>query len=274
MKKYVALAALFASVSAAPASAQMVLDSQSYRMMAAQSDAFEIATSQLALERSRNPTVRRYAQQMIQDHSMTSQALNGGRAVYGANGQFIGGSLSGTLAGAGIGALVGGPVGAAVGAGIGATAGTTAGAAASGSPSTAGGSATGALAGAGVGALVGGPVGAAVGAGIGATTGSAAGAAADVQSTGSVTPIRLGVPLPPDKMAMLNQLASTSGPQFDRLYGQAQRMGHQEALALHTSYAQAGSDPSLRQFAASVVPHIEHHLEDARRLPGATARRR
>ncbi len=274
MKRYVALAALFASVSAAPASAQMVMDSQSYRMMAAQSDAFEITTSQLALERSRNPVVRRYAQQMIQDHSMTSQALNGGRPVYSASGQFIGGSLSGTLAGAGIGALVGGPVGAAVGAGIGATAGTTAGAAASGSPSTAGGSATGALAGAGVGALVGGPVGAAVGAGIGATTGSAAGAAADVQATGSVTPIRLAVPMPPEKMAMLNQLASTSGPQFDRLYGQAQRMGHQEALALHTSYAQAGSDPSLRQFAASVVPHIEHHLADARRLPGATSRRR
>lgn len=274
MKKYVALAALFASVSAAPVSAQTVMDSQTYRMMAAQSDAFEIATSQLALERSRNPTVRRYAQQMIQDHSMTSQALNGGRPVYSASGQFIGGSLSGTLAGAGIGALVGGPVGAAVGAGIGATAGTAAGAAASGSPSTAGGSATGALAGAGVGALVGGPVGAAVGAGVGATTGSAAGAAADVQATGSVTPIRLGVPLPPDKMAMLNQLASTSGSQFDRLYGQAQRMGHQEALALHSSYAQAGNDPSLRQFAASVVPHIEHHLEDARRLPGATARRR
>ncbi|NBJ25226.1 DUF4142 domain-containing protein, partial [Microvirga arsenatis] len=123
-------------------------------------------------------------------------------------------------------------------------------------------------------ALVGGPVGAAVGAGVGATTGAAAGGAADVQATGSVTPIRLGVPMPPEKVAMLNQLASTSGPQFDRLYGQAQRMGHQEALALHAGYAQAGNDPALRQFAASVVPHIEHHLADARRLPGAAARRR
>jgi predicted outer membrane protein len=274
MKKYVALAALLASVSAAPASAQTVMDSQTYRMMAAQSDAFEIASSQLALERSRNPVVRRYAQQMIQDHSMTSQALNGGRPVYSASGEFIGGSLSGTLAGAGIGALIGGPVGAAVGAGVGATAGATAGAAASGSPSTAGGTATGALAGAGVGALVGGPVGAAVGAGVGATTGAAAGRTADVQATGSVTPIRLGVPLPPDKTAMLNQLASTSGPQFDRLYGQAQRMGHQEALALHSSYAQAGNDPSLRQFAASVVPHIEHHAMDAQRLPGGRVTRR
>ncbi|WP_114945776.1 DUF4142 domain-containing protein [Microvirga calopogonii] len=273
MKKYLPLAALLASVSAVPASAQ-IMDSQTYRTMASQADAFEIATSQLALERSRNPVVRRYAENMIRDHGMTSQALNGGRPVYSASGEFLGGTVGGTLAGAGIGALVGGPVGAAVGAGVGATAGATAGAATAGAPGTAGGTATGALAGAGVGALVGGPVGAAVGAGVGATTGAAAGTAADVQATGSVTPVRLGVPLPPDKMAMLNQLASTSGPQFDRLYGQAQRMAHQEALALHSGYAQAGNDPSLRQFAASVVPHLEHHAADAQRLPGGTTRRR
>ena len=170
MKKYVALAALLASVSA-PAFAQpMMMDSQTYRTMAAQSDAFEIASSRLALERSRNPIVRRYAQNMIQDHGMTSAALNGGRPVYSASGEWLGGTVGGTLAGAGIGALVGGPVGAAVGAGVGATAGTAATAPSAG-PSTGAGTVGGTLAGAGVGALVGGPVGAAVGAGVGATTG-------------------------------------------------------------------------------------------------------
>jgi len=271
MKKYIALAALLASVSA-PAFAQ-TMDGQTYRMMAAQSDAFEIASSRLALERSRNQRVLNYAQNMIRDHGMTSQALNGGRAVYSASGEWLGGTVGGTLAGAGIGALVGGPVGAAVGAGVGATAGTAA-SAPSGGPGTGAGTAGGALAGAGVGALVGGPVGAAVGAGVGATTGAVAGRASDVQATGSVAPIRLGVSLDAEKTAMLNQLASTSGPQFDRLYGQAQRMAHQEALALHATYAQSGTDPSLRQFAASVVPHIEHHLAEASRLPGATAGRR
>ena len=265
MKKYLALAAMLTTLSA-PAFAQ-VMDSQTYRMMAAQSDAFEIATSRLALERSRNPRVLSYAQQMIQDHGMTSAALNGGKQVYSASGEVVGGTASGALAGAGIGALVGGPVGAAVGAGVGATAG----AASSAPSSAAGGTVGGTLAGAGVGALVGGPVGAAVGAGIGATTGTVAGAAGDVQATGS---IQTAVPLPADKAAMLNQLASTSGPQFDRPYGQAQRMAHQEALALHSTYAQAGTDPALRQFAALVVPHLEHHAAEARRLPGATARRR
>jgi predicted outer membrane protein len=271
MKKYLAAAALLASVST-PAFAQM-MDSQTFRTMASQSDAFEIASSRLALERSRNPRVLAYAQNMIQDHGMTSQALNGGRAVYSQAGEPVGSAVGGTLAGAGIGALVGGPVGAAVGAGVGATAGATAGAAASG-PSTGAGTASGALAGAGVGALVGGPVGAAVGAGVGATTGAAAGRAGDVQATGSVTPIRLGVPLDAEKSAMLNQLASTSGPQFDRLYGQAQRMAHQQALALYTSYAQNGTDPALRQFATSVIPHLEHHYSDAQRLPGGAMRRR
>jgi len=258
MKKYIAIAALLASVSA-PAFAQ-TMDSRTFRTMAMQSDAFEIASSRLALERSRNSLVRSYAQRMITDHGQTSQALNGGRAVYSASGEWVGGAVGGTLAGAGIGALVGGPVGAAVGAGIGATAGS-----ASAGPSAGGG----ALAGAGVGALVGGPVGAAVGAGVGATTGAAA--SRDVQATGSV--VQVGVALDPQKTAMLNQLASTSGPQFDRLYGQAQRMAHQEALALYQTYAQTGSDPALRQYAVSVIPHLEQHLANASRLPGASRRR-
>ncbi len=269
MKRYVALAALLASVSA-PAFAQP-MDTQTFRAMATQSDAFEMASSRLALQRSHNQRVLNFAQSMIRDHGMTSQALNGGRPVYSASGEWLGGAAGGTLAGAGIGALVGGPVGAAVGAGVGATAGA---AAASPSPSTGAGTAGGALAGAGVGALVGGPVGAAVGAGVGATTGAAAGQARDVQATGSVAPIRLGVPLDPEKTAMLNQLASASGPQFDRLYGQAQRRAHQEALALYQTYAQAGTDPSMRQYAASVLPHLENHAAAASRLPGGPVSRR
>ena len=267
MKKYVALAALMASL-AGPAVAQTApqmavpVDREGFRMVAMMSDSFEIASSQLALERSRNPRVLSYAQNMIRDHAMTSQALNGGTAVYAANGSAVGGAVTGTLAGAGIGALVGGPVGAAVGAGIGASAGTTAAA-----PATAGGTATGALAGAGVGALVGGPVGAVVGAGVGATTGATAGA---VQTTGSVAaPVRTAVPLDARKQAMLAQLASTSGPAFDRLYGQMQRMAHQEALAMYTAYSQNGADPAMVTFARSVIPHLQNHLALASRLPGA-----
>ena len=57
---------------------------------------------------------------MIRDHSMTSAALNGGVAVYAANGMPAPNAVTGGAVGAGVGFLVGGAVGAAVGAGIGA----------------------------------------------------------------------------------------------------------------------------------------------------------
>ena len=84
MKRYIALAALMAafatpaaaqSVAVAPAPLLVPMTAEGFRAMALQSDAFEIASSQLALQRSRNPAVRSFARQMVQDHSMTSQAL-------------------------------------------------------------------------------------------------------------------------------------------------------------------------------------------------------
>jgi predicted outer membrane protein len=269
MKKYMALGALMASL-ASPALAQTApmavpLDRAGFRQMAMASDGFEIASSRLALERSRNPRVRAFAREMITDHGATSAALNGGTQVYTAEGDILGGTATGALAGAGIGALVGGPVGAAVGAGIGGATGATAGAAAAPGPQ-AGGTVAGTLAGAGVGAMVGGPVGAAVGAGIGATTGAVAGAA---DQTGSIsTPIRTAVPLTPEESAMLNRLANARGRQFDRLYGQYQRDAHRKALAMFQAYAANGSDPAMVQFTQSVIPHLEQHLAMARRLPG------
>jgi putative membrane protein len=150
---------------AAPAAAPMMLTPDTYRMMAMISDSFEIESSRLALQRSRNPRIRAFANMMVRDHSMTSQALMGGMQM---------------------------------------------------------------------------------------------------AAMGGMAPA-----LDSRHAAMLNQLASVSGAQFDRLYAQMQVMAHREALALHGGYAQAGSDPSLRTFAGQVAPHIQHHLAMARRLPGA-----
>ena len=84
MKRYIALAALMAafatpaaaqSVAVAPAPMLVPMTAEGFRAMALQSDAFEIASSQLALQQSRNPAIRSFARQMVQDHSMTSQAL-------------------------------------------------------------------------------------------------------------------------------------------------------------------------------------------------------
>jgi predicted outer membrane protein len=129
MKKHIALAAVLAAFATPLAAQQMMapamvaapMDRETFRMMAMMSDAFEMASSQMALERSRNPRIRSYAQRMVRDHSMTSAALNGGSAMYAANGMPMPGSVAGGAVGAGVGFLVGGPVGAAVGAGIGAS---------------------------------------------------------------------------------------------------------------------------------------------------------
>lgn len=48
---------------------------QNFVQLAATSDMFEIQNSQLALQRSRNPYTRRFAQRMIDDHTQSSQRL-------------------------------------------------------------------------------------------------------------------------------------------------------------------------------------------------------
>src|SRR3712207_1570997 len=125
MKRYIVLAALLSAVS--PAGAQtmapgaasvapaMPLTPQTFRQMAMVSDTFEIESSRLALQRSRNPRVRAFAQQMVRDHTMTSEAMMGRP----------GGAGAGLVTGAVVGGVVGGPVGAVVGAGVGATAAAT-----------------------------------------------------------------------------------------------------------------------------------------------------
>jgi predicted outer membrane protein len=114
----------------APAGGVPALTPQSFRATAIISDTFEIESSRIALERSRNPRVRGFAQQMIQDHTMTSQALMGGSGAAGVP------MTTGVVAGAVVGGLVGGPVGAVVGGAVG---GTTAAATGGGAPAYAAG---------------------------------------------------------------------------------------------------------------------------------------
>jgi predicted outer membrane protein len=136
MKRFV-IAATLAVVLVPPVTAQqaaapvptvaMPTTAEGFRRMAMMSDAFEIQSSRLALEKSRNGIVRRFANEMIRDHSMTTQALMGGAPAASAAG-----TMGGAATGAVVGGVVGGPVGAAVGAGVGAGAG------AAGAPATTG----------------------------------------------------------------------------------------------------------------------------------------
>jgi putative membrane protein len=66
----------FMGLAAGPAAAQQRLDAPTFVRTAAASDAFEIQSSRLALERSSNPRVRAFAEHMINDHSMTTAQLS------------------------------------------------------------------------------------------------------------------------------------------------------------------------------------------------------
>jgi predicted outer membrane protein len=71
------------------------------------------------------------------------------------------------------------------------------------------------------------------------------------------------------KAQMAGQLrAMPGGPEYDATYVQAQYMGHQEALAIHGSYAQSGDDPGLRRVARSALPLIRLHISQLRQMQG------
>ena len=81
---------------------------------------------------------------------------------------------------------------------------------------------------------------------------------------------RLTPPTPmlvPMHQQMLDQLRSAgAGASFDAAYKQAQLMSHQEALNLHSGYAQGGDVAALRQVAAAAVPIVQQHLQQAQVL--------
>ena len=72
--------------------------------------------------------------------------------------------------------------------------------------------------------------------------------------------------LSPMQKSMVAQLAAASPAAFDRLYLSQQLPAHQQALALIRGYAGGGDTPALRQAATGLVPVIEGHLAEVRRL--------
>lgn len=66
----------------------------------------------------------------------------------------------------------------------------------------------------------------------------------------------------------MQDLQGATGREFDRMYLTAQINAHNEALVVNQNYAQAGDDPALRQLAASAIPTIQEHLNEAQRVAG------
>lgn len=85
---------------------------------------------------------------------------------------------------------------------------------------------------------------------------------ADVKRAAAAS--RVAVPAPklePAQAQMIAELRRATGTQRDRLYVTQQRTAHQQALALHGSYAQNGSAAPLKTVAAATAPVVQHHIE-------------
>jgi predicted outer membrane protein len=234
IKKTLALTAMMTALSA-PAFAQGM--GGDFRMEAMQANAFEIQSSQIALNKSRNPQVLRFAREAIRDHRAANVALAGGEGNYAAvrANEGLGGLITAPLA------VAGGAVGAATGATAGAVGGT----------------------------LSGGPVAGVEGIGTGAARGAATGSQAlrgDVDTTAGTTIIQPN----PQQQAMLAELSQTpAGPRFDRLYGRMQVQSHEMTIGMFRSYAASGPNPALRAHAEQALPVLQSHYQMAQSLPGA-----
>jgi len=125
-----------------------------------------------------------------------------------------------------------------------------------------------AVAPAGPGGLIGGLVAAPV-AVAGAAVGTAGGVAGGVLG---IAPPPGGMTTDAQKAQILSQLtARAPGPQYDATFVAVSLQGHQEALAIHGSYAQSGEDPGLRRIARGALPLIQLHISQLSQMQGRAA---
>jgi putative membrane protein len=87
--------------------------------------------------------------------------------------------------------------------------------------------------------------------------------------TGIVKTKNLKVDLPTKLDANQQKLIDdlNSAQEFDKTYAKQQVDAHQEAVNLFKKYASQGDDADVKQFAQKTLPTIEHHLEEAKKLP-------
>ncbi len=80
-----------------------------------------------------------------------------------------------------------------------------------------------------------------------------------------------GVTPPPPRMInrhanMLNMLAGEGPDTFELSYLRMQAVAHNEGFLVHSAYAAAGENPSLKAAAAAAAPVVTGHLQQARVL--------
>ena len=67
--------------------------------------------------------------------------------------------------------------------------------------------------------------------------------------------------LEPKQQQAVDSIKSADGAAADRAYLDAQKMAHQEALALHQGYAVGGDTAQLKTAAGEIAPVVQSHIE-------------
>ena len=78
----------------------------------------------------------------------------------------------------------------------------------------------------------------------------------------------IALPMQPDArhQAMLDELMTLDGMEFDRRYVAQQTEAHREAVMLMEGFAEDGDQQELKQFAAATAPKIRMHLQMVEQL--------
>jgi putative membrane protein len=81
----------------------------------------------------------------------------------------------------------------------------------------------------------------------------------------------LAVPksLDAEHAAMVKELESKSGADFDTAYGEHMRHAHDKTIELFEGEAKTTSDGELAEFASQKLPTVREHKEMAEKLPGS-----
>jgi putative membrane protein len=69
-----------------------------------------------------------------------------------------------------------------------------------------------------------------------------------------------------EQQQSLDALKGKKGADFDAAYIEAQTRGHQETLDTLKAYSASGEVPSLKEFAAKLIPIVTAHLNMAKGL--------
>ena len=78
--------------------------------------------------------------------------------------------------------------------------------------------------------------------------------------------LEIPVSLDPKHQARIDKMSKLSGPEFDKAYIKDQLKDHEQDVSEFQKEAQNGTDPNVKQFAASTLPTLQEHLNMVKQL--------